>query len=89
MKWCSLSYEESTWELQEDVDPVKIREFEDLKKIPEIKQVVSTQIASEWYLFSIFSYKIKFIGCFQCVCLRYYDHMVLLCVLDKHVHSSL
>uniref|UniRef100_A0A8C2KJ73 Chromodomain helicase DNA binding protein 6 n=1 Tax=Cyprinus carpio TaxID=7962 RepID=A0A8C2KJ73_CYPCA len=30
VKWCSLSYEESTWELQEDVDPVKIREFEDL-----------------------------------------------------------
>ncbi|XP_060775157.1 chromodomain-helicase-DNA-binding protein 6 isoform X5 [Neoarius graeffei] len=35
VKWCSLSYEESTWELQEDVDPVKIREFEELKKIPE------------------------------------------------------
>uniref|UniRef100_A0A672PXR8 Chromodomain helicase DNA binding protein 6 n=1 Tax=Sinocyclocheilus grahami TaxID=75366 RepID=A0A672PXR8_SINGR len=39
VKWCSLSYEESTWELQEDVDPVKIREFEDLKEIPEIKHV--------------------------------------------------
>uniref|UniRef100_A0A672STL5 Chromodomain-helicase-DNA-binding protein 6-like n=1 Tax=Sinocyclocheilus grahami TaxID=75366 RepID=A0A672STL5_SINGR len=37
VKWCSLSYEESTWELQEDVDPVKIREFEDLKEIPDIK----------------------------------------------------
>ncbi|XP_051986264.1 chromodomain-helicase-DNA-binding protein 6-like [Xyrauchen texanus] len=39
VKWCSLSYEESTWELREDVDPVKIREFEDLKTIPEIKHV--------------------------------------------------
>ncbi|XP_056607455.1 chromodomain-helicase-DNA-binding protein 6 isoform X3 [Triplophysa dalaica] len=39
VKWCSLPYEESTWELQEDVDPVKIKEFEDLKKIPEIKHV--------------------------------------------------
>ncbi|XP_051996999.1 chromodomain-helicase-DNA-binding protein 6-like [Xyrauchen texanus] len=39
VKWCSLSYEESTWELQEDVDPVKIVEFEDLKRIPEIKHV--------------------------------------------------
>uniref|UniRef100_A0A8C2Q452 Chromodomain helicase DNA binding protein 6 n=1 Tax=Cyprinus carpio TaxID=7962 RepID=A0A8C2Q452_CYPCA len=39
VKWCSLSYEESTWELQEDVDPVKIREFEELKEIPEIKHV--------------------------------------------------
>uniref|UniRef100_A0A3B1JKB5 Chromodomain helicase DNA binding protein 6 n=1 Tax=Astyanax mexicanus TaxID=7994 RepID=A0A3B1JKB5_ASTMX len=37
VKWCSLSYEESTWELQEDVDPVKIREFEELKRIPENK----------------------------------------------------
>ncbi|KAI4878901.1 hypothetical protein NFI96_021724 [Prochilodus magdalenae] len=42
VKWCSLSYEESTWELQEDVDPVKIHEFEDLKKIPEHKHVWST-----------------------------------------------
>ncbi|TSZ40535.1 Chromodomain-helicase-DNA-binding protein 6 [Bagarius yarrelli] len=39
VKWCSLSYEESTWELQEDVDPVKIREFEELKKIPELSPV--------------------------------------------------
>ncbi|XP_030634964.1 chromodomain-helicase-DNA-binding protein 6 [Chanos chanos] len=39
VKWCSLSYEESTWELQEDIDPGKIREFEELKKIPEIKHV--------------------------------------------------
>ncbi|XP_076869918.1 chromodomain-helicase-DNA-binding protein 6 isoform X3 [Brachyhypopomus gauderio] len=39
VKWCSLPYEESTWELQEDVDPVKIHEFEDLKKIPELKHV--------------------------------------------------
>ncbi|XP_028667855.1 chromodomain-helicase-DNA-binding protein 6 isoform X2 [Erpetoichthys calabaricus] len=37
VKWCSLSYEESTWELQEDVDPGKIKEFEDIKKIPENK----------------------------------------------------
>ncbi|XP_023651099.1 chromodomain-helicase-DNA-binding protein 6 isoform X1 [Paramormyrops kingsleyae] len=39
VKWCSLSYEESTWELQEDVDPGKIQEFEDNKKIPELKHV--------------------------------------------------
>uniref|UniRef100_A0A8C9T1W7 Chromodomain helicase DNA binding protein 6 n=1 Tax=Scleropages formosus TaxID=113540 RepID=A0A8C9T1W7_SCLFO len=39
VKWCSLPYEESTWELQEDVDPAKIREFEDIKKIPELKHV--------------------------------------------------
>ncbi|XP_066519392.1 chromodomain-helicase-DNA-binding protein 6 isoform X2 [Hoplias malabaricus] len=39
VKWCSLSYEESTWELQEDVDPGKIREFEELKRIPDHKHV--------------------------------------------------
>ncbi|KAJ8260376.1 hypothetical protein GJAV_G00181410 [Gymnothorax javanicus] len=39
VKWCSLSYEESTWELQEDVDPGKIKEFEDIQKIPELKHV--------------------------------------------------
>lgn len=40
VKWCSLSYEESTWELQEDVDPGKIKEFEDIQKIPAIKHMV-------------------------------------------------
>ncbi|KAK1157605.1 hypothetical protein AOXY_G23730 [Acipenser oxyrinchus oxyrinchus] len=39
VKWCSLSYEESTWELQEDVDPGKIKEFEDIQKIPAIKHM--------------------------------------------------
>ncbi|XP_013870801.1 chromodomain-helicase-DNA-binding protein 6 isoform X2 [Austrofundulus limnaeus] len=34
VKWCSLSYEEATWELQEDVDPEKIREFEEIQKPP-------------------------------------------------------
>ncbi|XP_038153467.1 chromodomain-helicase-DNA-binding protein 6 isoform X3 [Cyprinodon tularosa] len=34
VKWCSLSYEEATWELQEDLDPEKIREFEEIQKLP-------------------------------------------------------
>ncbi|XP_072237540.1 chromodomain-helicase-DNA-binding protein 6 isoform X2 [Leuresthes tenuis] len=34
VKWCSLSYEEATWELQEDVDPEKIKEFEEIQKLP-------------------------------------------------------
>uniref|UniRef100_A0ACB8F5Y5 Choline dehydrogenase 6 n=1 Tax=Sphaerodactylus townsendi TaxID=933632 RepID=A0ACB8F5Y5_9SAUR len=37
VKWCSLPYEESTWELEEDVDPGKIKEFESLQIQPEIK----------------------------------------------------
>ncbi|XP_021424061.2 chromodomain-helicase-DNA-binding protein 6 isoform X3 [Oncorhynchus mykiss] len=43
VKWCSLSYEEATWELQEDVDPGKIREFEEIKRIPEYKFVERPQ----------------------------------------------
>nr|XP_033818823.1 chromodomain-helicase-DNA-binding protein 6 isoform X1 [Geotrypetes seraphini]XP_033818824.1 chromodomain-helicase-DNA-binding protein 6 isoform X1 [Geotrypetes seraphini] len=39
VKWCSLSYEESTWELEEDVDPVKIKEFEVLQIPPEMKHL--------------------------------------------------
>lgn len=34
MKWCSLPYEEATWELQEDLDPEKIKEFEEVQKLP-------------------------------------------------------
>ncbi|XP_073323863.1 chromodomain-helicase-DNA-binding protein 6 [Pagrus major] len=34
VKWCSLSYEEATWELQEDLDPEKIKEFEEIQKLP-------------------------------------------------------
>lgn len=42
MKWCSLSYEEATWELQEDLDPEKIREFEEVQKLPvDLRHVVS------------------------------------------------
>ncbi|XP_031289656.2 chromodomain-helicase-DNA-binding protein 6 isoform X3 [Camelus dromedarius] len=39
VKWCSLPYEESTWELEEDVDPAKVKEFESLQVLPEIKHV--------------------------------------------------
>uniref|UniRef100_A0A670JPR4 Chromodomain helicase DNA binding protein 6 n=1 Tax=Podarcis muralis TaxID=64176 RepID=A0A670JPR4_PODMU len=39
VKWCSLPYEESTWELEEDVDPGKIKEFLSLQIQPEIKSL--------------------------------------------------
>uniref|UniRef100_A0A8C3TFD1 Chromodomain helicase DNA binding protein 9 n=1 Tax=Chelydra serpentina TaxID=8475 RepID=A0A8C3TFD1_CHESE len=34
VKWCSLPYEDSTWELKEDVDQAKIEEFEQLQDRP-------------------------------------------------------
>ncbi|XP_043946125.1 chromodomain-helicase-DNA-binding protein 6 isoform X2 [Protopterus annectens] len=39
VKWCSLPYEESTWELEEDVDPVKIKEYKEIQIIPNIKRM--------------------------------------------------
>ena len=34
VKWRALQYEDSTWELEEDIDPVRIQEFERFRKIP-------------------------------------------------------
>lgn len=48
VKWCSLPYEESTWELEEDVDPAKVKEFESLQVLPEIKHVVIYQLYVEF-----------------------------------------
>lgn len=45
VKWCSLSYEEATWELQEDLDPEKIKEFEEIQKLPaDLRHMVSRNI---------------------------------------------
>jgi chromodomain-helicase-DNA-binding protein 7 len=34
VKWRSMQYEDSTWELEEDVDPVKIQQYESNTKRP-------------------------------------------------------
>ena len=34
VKWRSLQYEDSTWELQDDIDPAKIKQFEMFRKMP-------------------------------------------------------
>lgn len=42
VKWCSLPYEDSTWELKQDVDQSKIEEFERLRAAqPDPRRVVS------------------------------------------------
>lgn len=42
VKWCSLPYEDSTWELKEDVDEGKVCEFKRIQaRHPELKRVVS------------------------------------------------
>ncbi|KAI1285481.1 Chromodomain-helicase-DNA-binding protein 7 [Halotydeus destructor] len=34
VKWCALTYEESTWELEDDLDPKKLEHFWRFRKIP-------------------------------------------------------
>ncbi|KAK2510655.1 chromodomain-helicase-DNA-binding protein 8-like [Columba livia] len=48
VKWCSLPYEDSTWELQEDVDEAKIAEFRRIQaRRPEPKRLPRPQ-AGAW-----------------------------------------
>ncbi|XP_075767962.1 chromodomain-helicase-DNA-binding protein 8-like, partial [Pelodiscus sinensis] len=47
VKWCSLPYEDSTWELKEDVDEGKVREFKRIQaRHPELKRVARPQAVS-------------------------------------------
>uniref|UniRef100_F6T0B0 Chromodomain helicase DNA binding protein 8 n=1 Tax=Ornithorhynchus anatinus TaxID=9258 RepID=F6T0B0_ORNAN len=48
VKWCSLPYEDSTWELKEDVDEGKVREFKRIQaRHPELKRV-ARPLAGAW-----------------------------------------
>lgn len=47
VKWRSLPYEDSTWELQQDVDPEKVKIFKKYSALPpEEKRKVSKQCES-------------------------------------------
>ncbi|XP_059586405.1 chromodomain-helicase-DNA-binding protein 8 isoform X3 [Alligator mississippiensis] len=47
VKWCSLPYEDSTWELKEDVDEGKVCEFKRIQaRHPELKRVARPQAGS-------------------------------------------
>ncbi|XP_042329104.1 chromodomain-helicase-DNA-binding protein 8 isoform X4 [Sceloporus undulatus] len=47
VKWCSLPYEDSTWELKEDVDEGKVRDFKRIQsRHPELKRVARPQAGS-------------------------------------------
>ena len=35
VKWRGLPYEDSTWELQQDVDPEKVRLFKKFRELPD------------------------------------------------------
>ena len=35
VKWRGLPYEDSTWELQQDVDPEKVRLFKKVRELPD------------------------------------------------------
>uniref|UniRef100_A0A0A9YRD7 Chromodomain-helicase-DNA-binding protein 6 n=1 Tax=Lygus hesperus TaxID=30085 RepID=A0A0A9YRD7_LYGHE len=50
VKWRALQYEDSTWELQDDVDPAKIKQFEIFSKLPPKDQWKPKKkpVAKEW-----------------------------------------
>ncbi|XP_059387875.1 chromodomain-helicase-DNA-binding protein 9-like isoform X3 [Carassius carassius] len=48
VKWCSLPYEDSTWELNEDVDQTKIEEFKKLQAAKPHTNRVERPPASHW-----------------------------------------
>lgn len=56
VKWCSLPYEDSTWELKADIDQGKIEEFERvMAREPEPKRVVRAAACLVLSLFSLLS----------------------------------
>ncbi|XP_076856036.1 chromodomain-helicase-DNA-binding protein 9 isoform X2 [Brachyhypopomus gauderio] len=48
VKWCSLPYEDSTWELKEDVDQSKIEEFEQLQAARPDSRRMERPPAAHW-----------------------------------------
>ncbi|XP_052332541.1 chromodomain-helicase-DNA-binding protein 8-like isoform X2 [Oncorhynchus keta] len=47
VKWCSLPYEDATWELREDVDEVKVEEFRKIQdRQPQLKRTPRPQAAA-------------------------------------------
>ncbi|KAG7242554.1 hypothetical protein INR49_020267, partial [Caranx melampygus] len=48
VKWCSLPYEDSTWELKDDVDQSKIEEFEQLQAAKPDSRRVERPPANLW-----------------------------------------
>uniref|UniRef100_A0A4W3JRE1 Chromodomain helicase DNA binding protein 7 n=1 Tax=Callorhinchus milii TaxID=7868 RepID=A0A4W3JRE1_CALMI len=48
VKWCSLPYEDSTWELKKDVEQVKIDEFDNLRAVEPRTQRVERPPATSW-----------------------------------------
>uniref|UniRef100_A0A8D0GZ08 Chromodomain-helicase-DNA-binding protein 7 n=1 Tax=Sphenodon punctatus TaxID=8508 RepID=A0A8D0GZ08_SPHPU len=48
VKWCSLPYEDSTWELKQDIDQSKIEEFEKLKSREPAMERVERPPADDW-----------------------------------------
>ncbi|XP_043913895.1 chromodomain-helicase-DNA-binding protein 8 [Protopterus annectens] len=53
VKWCSLPYEDSTWELKEDVDEAKIEEFKQIQAREAELRRVARPAASLWKKFEL------------------------------------
>lgn len=51
VKWCSLPYEDATWELKEDVDEGKVEEFKKIQnRQPRLKRAVSSLLTFDFMI---------------------------------------
>uniref|UniRef100_A0A672KZZ6 Chromodomain-helicase-DNA-binding protein 8 n=1 Tax=Sinocyclocheilus grahami TaxID=75366 RepID=A0A672KZZ6_SINGR len=48
VKWCSLPYEDATWELKEDIDEAKVEEFRKIESRPARLKRTPRPAASAW-----------------------------------------
>lgn len=81
MKWCSLPYEDATWELKEDVDEGKVEEFKKIQnRQPRLKRTVSGQVEVVKELFVVVCYV------FFCS-LDFYAHSVHKKIFTHLVHA--
>jgi len=65
VKWRSLQYEDSTWELEEDVDPEKIAQFGKFNKTP---------VKEQWKVILIYTFQIC-----KILCMYKYTILYFLC----------
>lgn len=68
VKWCSLPYEDSTWELKADIDQSKIEEYERIvARTPSTKRVASIRLCLLMLLGCDLSPSLLQVGVFLCV----------------------
>jgi anion-transporting ArsA/GET3 family ATPase len=74
VKWRSLQYEDSTWELEEDVDPEKIAQFGKFNKAP---------VKEQWKVILIHTFQIyKMLRMYKYIVSYFLYKMIYNCVIS-------